>query len=285
MTKIQLHCPSSRATVDDFVISPYATNEHVLQGVRLAFNIKHAALYTTDARLVSDVHSIQEGERVLVAATSNELMLADAPPGIMFYNGEEGDDMDLDTESFDQNWEDLTDSEMCEHIVNLNRLKPTGRNKLRITQSWSSVHSAMLSLEATAPGAVDIANTETKIEQCWQVTYDRFLPTSMAPQKFKVNGKIWDEKILAALCVMSSFTHGQAGLAREFLESAVKSRAQKGEDTSPAIQAQDVCNAIFTIYESVGALTKTKNGKSGGRERRKAQKERKKKDKSSGDGV
>lgn len=104
-TKIQLYCPSNRTTVDDFVIAPYATNEQVLQGVRLAVGIKYAALYNTDAKAITDVHSLQENNRVLVAASPEEQMLPDAPLGFVLYSGEEGDDVDLDVEGAGQPWE------------------------------------------------------------------------------------------------------------------------------------------------------------------------------------
>lgn len=91
--------------MDHFVISPYATNEQVLKGVRLAFNIKYAALYTVNAKPVTDVQSLQEDQRILVAAASTERMLPDAPPGFVLYDGEEGDSVDPDVEGYGQEWD------------------------------------------------------------------------------------------------------------------------------------------------------------------------------------
>lgn len=87
------------------MVAPYATNEQILQGVRLALNIKHAALYTIGAKPVTDAHSLQEDQRVLVAAAPAEQMLPDAPPGFVLYNGEEGDEVDPDVEGAGQGWE------------------------------------------------------------------------------------------------------------------------------------------------------------------------------------
>ena len=99
----------------------------------------------------------------------------------------------------------------------------------------------------------------------------------MAPPKFKVAGKMWDEKVLFALSVLSSFTHGQSQLAKEFLEEAVKLRIDEGEDVSPQVQVVDVSTAVAIVYERAGVVpAKMKNGKGGGRERRKAIKEKKK---------
>jgi len=106
MGRIQLYCPSNKKTVNGFVIGAYQKPEQVLQGVRLALDIKYAALYTVDAKAIGDPHSLQEeDQRVLVAACETEKMLPDAPYGYVLYDGEEGDDVDPDTEGCGQEWD------------------------------------------------------------------------------------------------------------------------------------------------------------------------------------
>lgn len=169
--------------------------------------------------------------------------------------------------------------------MSLNTVKPSSRNKLRVTRPWQSVQADLATFETILPETIDTSAAETNIEQCWQLTYDHFLPSSMAPPKFKIAGKIWDEQVVGALGVLSSFTHGQATLAQGFLEEAVKMRIEEeGKHASATVQVQDVNTAIGIIYERAGfaptKLTKAKT-KAGGRERRKAMKEKKRKDMSS----
>lgn len=184
--------------------------------------------------------------------------------------------------------QELTDREKCDHISSLSTMKPSSRNTLRITLSWHSIQADLVALEAVQPEAIDTAAAETRIEQCWRLTWDQFLPNSMMPSKFKFTSNVWDQQVLATLSILSSFTHGQASLAHEFLKEAIKMRVEEGKDVSPVVQAHDVKNTITIIYERAGVipakLTKMKQGKIGGRERRKALKERKKKDKSLGSG-
>jgi hypothetical protein len=105
MGRVQLHCPSTCKTVDGFVIGSYQKPEQVLQGVRLALDIKFAALYTTEAKHISDPQTLQEDDRVLVAASEAETMLPDAPYGYAMYEGEEGEDVDPDVEGFGMEWQ------------------------------------------------------------------------------------------------------------------------------------------------------------------------------------
>lgn len=106
MTKtVQLHCPSTNATVDNFVITPYQAFDQVIQGVRLAFESKHAALYTVDAKCIVSVETIHDDQRILVAVSRSERILPDAPPSYVLYDGEEGDDVDPNVEGFGQPWE------------------------------------------------------------------------------------------------------------------------------------------------------------------------------------
>jgi hypothetical protein len=50
MGQVQLYCPSKKKTVDNFVFGAFQNLDQVLQGVRLALDIKYAALYTVEAR-------------------------------------------------------------------------------------------------------------------------------------------------------------------------------------------------------------------------------------------
>lgn len=106
---VQLYCPSNNKTVDRFVISPYQTFEQVLQGIRLAVETRHAALYTVVAKPIASVETIESDQRILVAVTTSERMLPDAPLGYVLYDGEEGHDIDPNIEGFGQPWE------VCSH--------------------------------------------------------------------------------------------------------------------------------------------------------------------------
>ncbi|KAH7383177.1 hypothetical protein BKA66DRAFT_559538 [Pyrenochaeta sp. MPI-SDFR-AT-0127] len=288
MTKtVQIHCPSTGQTVDNFIISPFQTHDQVLQGVRLRFDISYAALYTVDAKPISNAQSLQEDQRVLVAAKELEHMLPDAPAGFALYDGEEGDHVDADVEGFGQDWEDLTEREKCDHIQSLAVQKPTMRNTLRITRPWQSVHNDLNVLQTHTSGDLDTQSSpsdcEALIEQRWRTTIEHFLPASLSPAKIKVAGKFWNPHVLAVIAVLGSFTQGQSHLVRGFLQEAVNMRLKEseGNDTSSTVQKQDVIDAITIIYERAGIipakLTKRKSAKAKGKERRKALKVQKKK--------
>ncbi|CAO2655999.1 Nn.00g048020.m01.CDS01 [Neocucurbitaria sp. VM-36] len=279
MTKtVQLHCPSTRQSVDNFVVSPFQTHEQVMQGIRLRLGINHAALYTVDAKHITNLESLQEDQRILVAASSLERMLPDAPSGFALYDGEEGEVVDPAVEGFGQPWDDLTEREKCDHIISVMEQQPTTRNKLRITRPYQSVQSGMISLQSMSS-----TEAEANIDQRWRTTIEHFLPDALKPNKVKTSGKFWDGQVIAALSVLSSFTHGQSRLARDFLEEAVTMRVDNSEgddEKSSIVQTQDVLDAIALIYERAGVvpakLTKHKSAKMKEKERRKALKERKK---------
>lgn len=106
MCRVQLHCPSTSKTLDNFVIGAYQKPEQVLQGVRLALDLKFAALYTVDAKPISDPSkTLQDDERVLVATSATEIMLPDAAYGYAMYAGEEGEDVDIDVEGYGMDWQ------------------------------------------------------------------------------------------------------------------------------------------------------------------------------------
>ncbi len=87
---ISLHCPSRNLTISAFVISPFQKLDQVLQGVRLALDIPYAAIYTVDAKRVTDPQSLDDGQRVLVAVDEDEEMLPDAQErGCVIYLGED----------------------------------------------------------------------------------------------------------------------------------------------------------------------------------------------------
>lgn len=105
MPRVQLHCPSLKKTVDDHVIGAHQTPGSVKQAVRIALGIKYAALFTPEAKPITDPKSLDEGSRILVAATEDEKMLPDAAPGWVIYEGEETNDIHQDSEVYGQDWE------------------------------------------------------------------------------------------------------------------------------------------------------------------------------------
>ncbi|KAF2849909.1 hypothetical protein T440DRAFT_451629 [Plenodomus tracheiphilus IPT5] len=275
---ISLYTPVTKLTVPDLVISPYQTFDQVLQGVRLAINSKYAALYTVDAKSIASVEALEDDQRVLVAVSKEEVMLPDAVAGFVVYCGEEGDDVGVEVEGGWGDWDDLTDREKCDHITSLNTMKPTTRNKLRITRSYQSVAADLAEIEkvikASDTGPVALPDAEFNIENRWNLTYDHFIPPAHCPPRFKTNGAIWSPPVLAALDVLSSFTHGQARLAAEFLEEAMKMRVDEGGETDMVVKYEDVRDAVALVYERAGIipakLTKKGGKKGGGKERRKA---------------
>lgn len=174
--------------------------------------------------------------------------------------------------------QDLTDREKCEHITSLNTMKPTTRNTLRITRPYKSVATDLAAIEKAEEAELTLlvcmTEAETNIENRWRMTYDHFIPTANCPQRFKKDGTLWSPPVLAALDVLSSFTHGQARLAAEYLEEAIKMRIDEGKDTDMVVKFEDVANAIGIVYEHAGAipakLTKKGGKKGGGKQRRKA---------------
>ncbi|CBY01745.1 hypothetical protein IAQ61_010022 [Plenodomus lingam] len=275
---ISLYAPSTKLNVPDLVVSPYQTFEQVLQGVRLAVNSKHAALYTIDAKPIVSVETLKDDQRVLVAVAKSEIMLPDAPVGFIVYCGEERDDVGVEVEGGWGEWDDLTDREKCEHITSLNAMKPTTRNKLRITRSYQSVAADLAVIEEAIhsgnPDAAALSDAEANIENRWNVTYDHFIPPAHCPPRLKTNGTVWCPPVLAGLDVLSSFTQGQARLAAEFLEEAVKRRVDEGEDTDVVVKYEDVRDAVALVYERADVipmkLRKKAGKKGGGKERRKA---------------
>ncbi|KAF1912689.1 hypothetical protein BDU57DRAFT_458564 [Ampelomyces quisqualis] len=271
---IQLHCPSTKRTIDNFVISPFQSNDQILQGIRLALQIPHAVLYTVDAKPLK-LEALQDDQRILVAAARNERMLPDSPPEFEFYDGQEGDDVDPDLDAYGQTWESLSEREKCDHVMSLNELKPTTRNKLRIARQWEGVADELAEMQEKD---IEVGECEGLIEQRWRMTIDHFLPEGMKPAKLKTGGKFWDKKVVAGLAVLSSLTPGQARLAMEFLEEAVQLRVTDGVETDSVIQSVDVVNAVTIIYERAGVipmkLTKPKSAKAREKERKKALREK-----------
>jgi hypothetical protein len=276
---VQLHCPSLKRTVDNYVVSPFQSNDQVFQSIRVALQIPHVTLYTVDAKPLTKLDTIQEGQRILVAAAASERMLPDSPYDYEYYDGQEGDDVDPDLEGYGESWESLSEREKCDHIMSLNESKPTSRNKLRFTRKWQAVTD---DLAAAEQQELDSGECEALIEQRWYLSLDRFLPDSMRPAKLKTSGKFWDEQVVAALAVLSSLTPGQARLAAEFVEEAVQMRVTDGVETSPLLRLADVHNAVTLIYEHAGVipakLTKPKSAKAREKERKKALREKTKGD-------
>jgi hypothetical protein len=176
--------------------------------------------------------------------------------------------------------QDLGEQEKCAHITSLNEQKPTTRNKLRITRSYKSVQADLQALDS--PPQTDSTNHEASIEKRWGTTVEHFLPASLKHSKSRVSKQPCDSQTLAAIDILSSFTQGQARLAREVLEEAVtlQTGEDQGDDKDPVVRKQDVLVAVQIEYERAGVIpakfTKGKSEKAKDRERRKAAKGKKK---------
>jgi hypothetical protein len=268
---IQLHCPYNKRTVSGFVITPFQSNDQILQGIRLALHIPHAALYTTDAKQLTKLDSIQDEQRVLVAASNKEVMLPDSNAEFEFYAGQDCEDA--------EEWEWLSEREKCDHITRMNEQEPRTRNKLRITRTWEAVEADLKNVEEQD---IDAKECETLIDQRWRTSIDHFLPDTMKPSKLKLTpSTYWDSHVVATLTVFSSFTPGQARLAADFLNEAVQLRIGDQVDTSAVVQVQDVVNAVMIVFERAGVikekLTKPKSKKAREKERMKKVREKGKK--------
>ena len=266
---IHLHCPTTNHTVPSFTISPYHSPEQIHQAIRLALKIPHASLYTTSAKPITKLDSIQDSQRVLVAASEDEVMLPDSPVASEFYYGqEEGDvDPDLDLAA----WAHLDEQGRCRHIESLNELKPETRNKLRYTRHWDDV-SANLAPERL-PRSKD---AEALIEQRWATTLDHFLPSSMKPFKLKPSpaaNEFWDPRAVGAIAVLAGMMLGQARLAVGYLGEAVRMRVGEGEDRSGVVQYGDVVGAVEMISEKAGVVP-ARMAKGKGRKGREKEKKR-----------
>ncbi|KAI5371543.1 hypothetical protein J4E82_009780 [Alternaria postmessia] len=267
MGQVQLYCPSKKKTVDNFVFGAFQNLDQVLQGVRLALDIKYAALYTVEARPIYEPSALEDDQRILVAASAEETMLPDAPPGWVLYHGEEGDDVDPDTEGYGQD---------------LNEQKPETRNKMRITRPYKSLEAELHFFEYKESSTVEFTEDDARVERYWGITVKQFIPFSMkAGPSTNLSQKLTSPTAFAIM-ILSSFTHGQSRLALEVLEEAIALRTQdeQGDNKDPALQTQDVLNAIAIVYERADLipanLTKVKSGKSKEREKRKAAREKKK---------
>lgn len=154
---------------------------------------------------------------------------------------------------------------------------------MRITRPYKSVQADITTLNDTAliqpqPSASASSDMESLIEARWAISLEAFLPAHMKPPtaKHTTSLKSLSASTLAALAIYSSFTHGQARLAREVLEEAVALRTEEdqGDDKDPVVRTDDVVNAVRMVYERAGVIpAKLTKGKSGRlRERRKGKK-------------
>jgi hypothetical protein len=105
MPKVQLHCPSTKKTVDGFFIGDQSTPTAVIQAVRIELSINYAALFTSETKPIADPKTLEDGSRVLVAASQGEKMLPDAPSAWVFYDGEEAEDIHPDSDVYGLEWE------------------------------------------------------------------------------------------------------------------------------------------------------------------------------------
>jgi hypothetical protein len=263
---IHLYCPSNKRTVSSFVITPFQSNDQVLKAIRLVFQIPNVTLYTTDAKPIK-LDSIQEDQRILVAASPTEIILPDSPPEFEFYEGQEGEDVDHDLDTYGEPWESLSEREKCNHVMSLNEVKPSTRNKLRIVRQWQPVLDDLTAVESEKK--YDPEECEALIEQRWRSTIEHFLPT-----KIKTASKLRDPKVVAGIAVLSSITPGQSRLAAEILQEAIQSRVSDGHETSLAVQFQDIVSAVTIIFESAGVVAaksmKAKSARAREKERKKA---------------
>jgi hypothetical protein len=92
-------------TVDDHMIGSAMSPAAAVTAVRVKLGLKYAALFTPEAKPIADPKTLEEGSRILVAASADEKMLPDAPQGWVLYEGEEGEDVDQDSDVYDQAWE------------------------------------------------------------------------------------------------------------------------------------------------------------------------------------
>jgi hypothetical protein len=121
----------------------------------------------------------------------------------------------------------------------------------------------------------------------WAMKWDVILPASMRPANPKVDGTYWDERMLATLDILSSFTQGQGTQVRMWIAEAVKARVEDvdvdQEDRSGIVKERDVVQAIVAIYERAGdpdaaaAMAEGKKGKAKGRKDRRGRKKEGKK--------
>ncbi|KAG9188982.1 hypothetical protein G6011_05850 [Alternaria panax] len=283
MGQVKLYFPSTKKTVDNFIIGAFQNLDQVLQGVRLALGIKYAALYTTDAKPIYEPGSLDNDDRVLVAASAKETMLPDAPPEWVLYDGEEGDDVDPNTEGYGQEWDTLSDHEKYVHMTSLHEQKPSTRNKLRITRAYKAVEADFRLIDARRPASIPVAEDYATIEQHWGMLLKDLIPASMKRGPgLTPSNKLPAASTVTAISVLSTFTHGQSRLALEVMEEAVALRTQdeEGDDGDPVLQQHDVLSAIEIVYERAGVLparrTKGKSGKVREREKRRAARERRK---------
>lgn len=230
--------------------------------------IHYVSLYTVDASPLTKLDSLQEDQRVLVAASKTELMFPDSPQEYQFYDGQDCVDV--------AEWDGMGDAERCKHFQNLNEADPTTRNRLRFTRQWQAIQDDLA--EGEMPPTKDL---EALFEQRWTTSLDHLLTDAMKPPKLKTSGTFWDPPVVAALSVLASFTPGQSRLAVEHLEEAVHLRVNDADDISQVLQLGDVTNAISIIYERGGVilakLTKEKSAKAREKERKKAVREKRKK--------
>jgi hypothetical protein len=167
---------------------------------------------------------------------------------------------------------------MCLHITNLNEQKPKTRNTLRITRPYDDVDTNFKAIDGSS--STSPAEHETAIEERWGVKLEKFLPDNMKPAKHKIAANALDPQVLAAIDLLSSFTHGQPLLAQEVLVEAVALRTdadqQDEADKDPVVRKQDIAIAIEVAYERAGLreinVTKVKSEKTQAKEKMKAAK-------------
>ena len=117
MPKVQLHCPSTKKTVDSFFIGDHLNPLDVVKAVRIALGLKYAALFNSDAKHIADPKSLENGSQILVAASEDEEMLPDAAPGSVIYEGEEKHDLQPDCDVYGVDWEVSTSNSPIPNTV------------------------------------------------------------------------------------------------------------------------------------------------------------------------
>ena len=153
---------------------------------------------------------------------------------------------------------------------------------MRITRPYKSLEAELHFFEYKGSSTFEFTEDDARVERYWGITVKQFIPFSMkAGPSTNLSQKLTSPTAFAIM-ILSSFTHGQSRLALEVLEEAIALRTQdeQGDNKDPALQTQDVLNAIAIVYERADLipanLTKVKSGKSKEREKRKAAREKKK---------
>lgn len=171
--------------------------------------------------------------------------------------------------------QDLTDTEKRLHITFLSTLKPTTRNKLRITREYAAVRGDLLSIQQSdlsidnRSTKLSVSQHEDLIQDRWGIPLEHFLrlvnipsavkcpsygtktPSTSSSSSVAVTTTSLTPATIAGLALMASLSHGQAKLAAEVLSEAVVMRlgGKDQEEKELRLREDDVGNAVEIVYE------------------------------------